>query len=85
MLSVIWKLNRDDMFPNIKDGFRKEWYVKPIKKKTTSSLENERQRLILKAQNKTPKQLLGREGGGWRAYKHEIGPDWAWVCPRASR
>lgn len=40
---VIWKLNRDGMFPNIKDGFRKRWYVKPIKKKSTSRLENERQ------------------------------------------
>lgn len=61
------------MFPNIKDAFRKEWYVKPIKKKATFSLENEKQQLILKAQNKTHKQLLGRKGGSWRTYKHEIG------------
>lgn len=61
MHSVVWKLNRDDTFPNIKDGFRKEWYVKPIKKKVTSSLENERQWLIRKVQNKTPRQLLGRD------------------------
>lgn len=28
--------------------------------------------LILKVQNKTPKQLVGSEGGGCCAYNHEI-------------
>lgn len=64
------------MFSNIKDGFRKGWRVKPVKKKATPSLENERPCLILKVQNKAPKQLGGegeREEGGWRVHKHEIG------------
>lgn len=40
MHSVIRKLNRDDMFLNIKDSFRKEWYVKPIKKKDTMRMKD---------------------------------------------